>query len=130
MKSFKQYLNEKGRCWTGYKPVPGKKAFSKDSCVKEEEITEKVKQPTGDLKKACWTGYTAVGTKQKNGATVPNCVPVKEDGGAAAVAGPTNAVSSGAIAGTGGKGGEPGVNMKKKKSPIVISMTRRAAPKL
>lgn len=34
-----------------------------------------VKKPTGDLKKACWTGYTAVGTKEKNGKTVPNCVP-------------------------------------------------------
>jgi hypothetical protein len=38
MKSFAQYLKEKGRCWTGYKPVPGKKAFSKGSCkpVSEE----------------------------------------------------------------------------------------------
>ena len=36
---------------------------------------EEVKKPTGDLKKACWSGYTAVGTKQKNGRTVPNCVP-------------------------------------------------------
>lgn len=34
MKSFKEYLNE--RCWSGYKPVPGKKAFSKGSCVKED----------------------------------------------------------------------------------------------
>jgi hypothetical protein len=42
-------------------------------------ITEKVKEPTGDLKKACWTGYTAVGTKEKNGRTVPNCVPAKEE---------------------------------------------------
>ena len=38
MKSFKQFLDEKGRCWTGYKPVPGKKAFSKDSCVKEDGV--------------------------------------------------------------------------------------------
>jgi DNA-binding ferritin-like protein len=35
MKSFKQYLGEAGRCWTGYKPVRGKKAYSKNSCVKE-----------------------------------------------------------------------------------------------
>ena len=34
MKTFKQYLEE--RCWTGYKPVPGKKAYSKGSCVKED----------------------------------------------------------------------------------------------
>jgi hypothetical protein len=37
-----------------------------------------VKEPTGDLKKACWKGYTAVGMKMKNGKKVPNCVPVKE----------------------------------------------------
>jgi hypothetical protein len=29
----------------------------------------------GKLRKACWKGYTAVGTKKKNGKTVPNCVP-------------------------------------------------------
>ena len=32
-----------------------------------------------DLKKACWKGYEAVGMKKKNGKTVPNCVPVKEE---------------------------------------------------
>lgn len=31
------------------------------------------------LKKACWKGYEAIGTKTKNGKEVPNCVPVKED---------------------------------------------------
>jgi hypothetical protein len=41
MKNFKQFLDEKGRCWPNYKPVPGKKAFSKGSCKKEEvELTE------------------------------------------------------------------------------------------
>jgi hypothetical protein len=40
---------------------------------------EEVKEPTGKLKDACWTGYTAVGMKMKNGKKVPNCVPVKED---------------------------------------------------
>jgi hypothetical protein len=40
MISFKKYLEEKGRCWTGYKPVPGKTAFSKGSCVKEDELNE------------------------------------------------------------------------------------------
>ena len=38
-----------------------------------------VKEPTGELKNACWKGYTAVGMKMKNGRKVPNCVPVKED---------------------------------------------------
>lgn len=27
----------------------------------------------------CWSGYEMVGKKKKNGKTVPNCVPVKED---------------------------------------------------
>jgi hypothetical protein len=36
MKTFKQHIQElEERCWTGYKPVPGKKAFSKGSCKKE-----------------------------------------------------------------------------------------------
>ena len=34
-----------------------------------------IKKPTGGLKKACWTGYTAVGMKMKGGRKVPNCVP-------------------------------------------------------
>ena len=25
---------KKGRCWSGYRPTPGKKAFSKGSCMK------------------------------------------------------------------------------------------------
>lgn len=58
---------------------------------------------------------------------------ISEDAGVAAgvaSAGPTNVVSSGAIAGTGGKGGEPGVYLKKKKSPIVLPMGRRKPPKV
>lgn len=31
------------------------------------------------LKKSCWKGYEAIGTKKKDGREVPNCVPVKED---------------------------------------------------
>jgi hypothetical protein len=42
MKSFKQYIDEKSRCWTGYKPVPGKKPFSKGSCTKEEYDVEEL----------------------------------------------------------------------------------------
>ena len=39
---------------------------------------KEVAEPTGGLKDACWSGYTAVGMKMKNGRKVPNCVP-KED---------------------------------------------------
>ena len=52
---------------------------------------------------------------------------INEDGmGAGAMsAGSTNTQSSGAIAGTGGRGGEPGVNPKKKKGPVLITMAKR-----
>ena len=45
----------------------------------EEEGLDEVAKATGDLKDACWKGYTAVGMKMKNGKKVPNCVPVKEE---------------------------------------------------
>jgi hypothetical protein len=38
MKSFKNFIAE--RCWPGYKPTPGKKAYDKGSCVKEETLDE------------------------------------------------------------------------------------------
>jgi hypothetical protein len=55
----------------------------------------------------------------------------REDmGGGISAPGPTNAVSSGAIAGTGEKGGEPGVNLKKKRAVIIQPMSHRAPPKM
>lgn len=42
------------------------------------DLAEAVKSPTGGLKDACWSGYTAVGMKMKNGRKVPNCVPKEE----------------------------------------------------
>jgi hypothetical protein len=55
---------------------------------------------------------------------------LKEDGAMGGSAGPTNVVSSGAIAGSGlPKGGEPGVYLpRKKKSPVMMSI-RRKSPK-
>jgi hypothetical protein len=41
---------------------------------------------------------------------------------------PTNNVGSGNIAGSGGKGGEPGVNPRKKKGPVLIQMAKRKLP--
>ena len=42
LKAFIQELDEAGVCWTGYKPVKGKKPFSPGSCKKEEvELEEK-----------------------------------------------------------------------------------------
>lgn len=41
-----------------------------------EQINEGLKNPKDN---PCWKGYKPVGTKKKNGKTVPNCVPVKEE---------------------------------------------------
>lgn len=73
--------------------------------------------------------------KMKGGRKVPNCVPeqvVKEDGmGGGAMGGaPANNVGGGNIAGSGGKGGEPGVNPKKKKGPVLITMAKRNPPNM
>lgn len=38
-----------------------------------------IEKKNGNLKDACWSGYEAIGMKNKNGKKVPNCVPVKED---------------------------------------------------
>jgi hypothetical protein len=55
---------------------------------------------------------------------------VREDGGVA-VAGPTNVTATSAMAGTGDKGGEPGVNMKKKKGPVLLQdIGKRKPPKM
>ena len=94
-----------------------------------KQYIEEVKEPTGGLKKACWTGYTAVGMKMKGGRKVPNCVPeevVKEDGMAGGVVAANN-VGGGNIAGSGGKGGEPGVS--KKRNPV-MSFFKRKQPKM
>jgi hypothetical protein len=55
---------------------------------------------------------------------------VREDG-SVPVAGPTNVTATSAMAGTGGQGGEPGVNMKKKKGPVLLQdIGKRKPPKM
>jgi hypothetical protein len=53
-----------------------------------------------------------------------------EEDGVGAVAGPTNNVGSGAIAGAGGLGGEPGVNLKKKNRVVMAPTFTRKPPKM
>jgi hypothetical protein len=65
MKRFKDFMAEAGRCWTGYKPVKGKKPYSPDSCVKEEldesEAWERKegKNPEGGLNRKGIASYRA-----------------------------------------------------------------------
>ena len=53
-----------------------------------------------------------------------------EDGAVGGSTGPSNAVSTGAIAGTGEKGGEPGVNLKKKRRVVMAPTFTRKTPKM
>jgi hypothetical protein len=104
------------------------KGFSQKAHCQGREKNEEVDE-------ACWDGYTAKGMKKKGNRMVPNCVPeeveqVSEDGAMGGSVGPTNVVGGGAIAGTGGKGGEPGVYLpRRKKSPVMLSI-RRKSPKV
>jgi len=41
-------------------------------------FSDEAPKPKKEMKKACWSGYKQVGTKDKNGKKVPNCVPVNE----------------------------------------------------
>jgi hypothetical protein len=53
-----------------------------------------------------------------------------EDAGAVGSSGPSNVVGTGAIAGTGEKGGEPGVNLKKRKRVVMTPTFTRKPPKI
>lgn len=44
--------------------------------VHDSELSEGLRDPEDN---PCWKGYEPVGTKKKNGKTVPNCVPVNEE---------------------------------------------------
>lgn len=63
-------------CWTeAFGGNPDSFAFDRVNSFIAGGFAEMLDE---DLKKACWKGYEAVGMKKKNGKTVPNCVPVKE----------------------------------------------------
>lgn len=59
-------MSEAGRCWSGYKPVKGKKPYSDDSCekIKEETVEESAawqrkegKNPEGGLNRKGIASY-------------------------------------------------------------------------
>jgi hypothetical protein len=65
-------------------------AWQQSKITKAADYMNSVLQSMGDQQKTfeglrdpkdnpCWKGYKPVGTKKKNGKTVPNCVPVSED---------------------------------------------------
>ena len=72
-KSFNDFVTEAGRCWAGYKPVKGKKAFTPGSCVKEDvELEEgeawtrkEGKNPEGGLNRKGIASYRAANPGSK-----------------------------------------------------------------
>jgi hypothetical protein len=53
-------------------------AKSKDENGEDYESDNEEEDKWDNLTKACWTGYTQRGMKEKNGRMVPNCVPVEK----------------------------------------------------
>ena len=51
---------------------------SKDEEGSDYESDDEEEDKWDNLTKACWTGYTQRGMKEKNGRMVPNCVPVEK----------------------------------------------------
>jgi hypothetical protein len=74
-----QAQKAKNKAMIMVKHAKEKIALSNKHDREKDSLKEKVAEPTGDLKDACWKGYTAVGMKMKNGKKVPNCVPVNEE---------------------------------------------------
>ena len=63
MLKFKSFINE--RCWPGYKEVPGKKAYEKGSCKKEEVELDEVSKNV--IKKAMYLAHDKSLEAQKSG---------------------------------------------------------------
>lgn len=51
---------------------------SEEEMSKKYESDNEEEDKWDNLQKACWTGYTQRGMKEKNGRMVPNCVPVSQ----------------------------------------------------
>ena len=109
---FKKYIKPT------VKTTPKIERISNPSGRTTDHVEYKVTEPTGMVQRF----------KSKKEAQA-HYDSLKEDGAMGGSAGPTNVVGGGAIAGTGGKGGEPGVYLpRRKKSPVMMSI-RRKPPK-
>jgi hypothetical protein len=72
----------KGGCTE--KMCQGHKGMKKSEDLSDEEISKSYNSDNEEedkwdnIEKACWSGYTQRGMKDKNGKKVPNCVPIKK----------------------------------------------------
>ena len=69
-------------CYNTYREETKMSGVSKIASKLREaqyEGIDMIKLAEGDgLESSCWDGYEAIGTKELDGRTVPNCVPIKE----------------------------------------------------
>jgi hypothetical protein len=84
---FNEYGQEQGSaiCYSTYRTekmskmtTPQKVAFKVKQLKKYEGIDLKKLNTGFSLEDSCWEGYEAIGTKELDGRTVPNCVPIKD----------------------------------------------------
>jgi hypothetical protein len=126
MKSFKQYIRTTDKRDTVTFDIPlliRMLEFAREEIKSDPDLHRAVERLINIRNRGVLTMYDynyIAGLQRK----------LKEDGGIA-VAGPTNVTSTPAMAGTGGQGGEPGVNMKKKKGPVLLQdIGKRKPPKM
>jgi len=62
----------------GHKKVEKSTELTDEEISKSYESDNEEEDKWDNIQKACWSGYTQRGMKEKNGRMVPNCVPVKK----------------------------------------------------
>jgi hypothetical protein len=63
---------------SGHKKVKKSEELSDEEISKSYESDNEDEDKWDNVQKACWSGYTQRGMKEKDGRMVPNCVPVKK----------------------------------------------------
>ena len=107
-----------------YEPAPGDATAKTKPSKHTKKYHKMYSSEKKNMDEACWTGYKQVGLKKKNGKTVPNCVPVKED-----IPGvPANNVGSGNVKGFDPVMGQP-MNRRNPVKPIGKMIDAMTTPK-
>ena len=66
-------------CYNTYREETKMSGVSKIASKLREIQYRGIRLAEGDgLEDSCWEGYEAIGTKELDGKSVPNCVPIKE----------------------------------------------------
>jgi hypothetical protein len=63
---------------SGHKKTKKSENISDEDMSRSYESENEEEDKWDNVEKACWTGYTQRGTKEKNGRQVPNCVPIEK----------------------------------------------------